>query len=376
MFDLGVSGLGGVIIFAALLGVLIFVHELGHFLAARWVGIHVEEFGLGFPPRALGIVRDRSHRWRLFPGHRPPSAEELGGPRTIYSLNWLPIGGFVRPAGEDNSAVPGGLASAPKRSRIIVLAAGAAFNLAFAFIVFTVGFRLGWPDRVTVAEVVPDSPAAAAGLRPDDLILQADGEDIHYSHQISQKVYAHLGRPLTFVIQRGADSLPITVIPRTEWPADQGPMGIAMGTAMVTDYSWPEAAARAGREIGYQFDELVHLPGRLLRGEIPLAAARPIGIVGMNDLTRAAVSTAQQINQLYPVLQLVGLISVALALTNLLPLPALDGGRIIFVLIEAVRGRRIDPAREGYVHMVGMLVLLALMAVITYQDIVNPIFPR
>jgi regulator of sigma E protease len=153
-------------------------------------------------------------------------------------------------------------------------------------------------------------------------------------------------------------------------------MGIAMGMAMVTDYSWPQAAVRAAQEIGFQFEEVLSLPGRLLRREVPIEMARPIGFVGMNDLTRAAVDAAQRINQIYPVLQLVGLISVALALTNLLPLPALDGGRILFVLLEAIRGRRVDPAREGLVHLVGMMLLIALMVVVTYQDIVNPIFPR
>ncbi len=376
MFDFSISGLGGVLIFVLVLSVLVFVHELGHFLAARFFKIHVEEFGLGFPPRALGVVRDKDQNWRVFTGQNAPTPAELGGPRTIYSLNWLPIGGFIRPAGEDNPGVSNGLAAAPKVARIVVLAAGAGFNLIFAFLIFTLGFRLGWPDRVTVAEVVAGSPAEQAGLRPDDLILRAGGDDVHYTQQISSLVYANLGQPIVITIERSGQPLDITVTPRTTWPEGEGPMGIGMGRAMVTDYSWPEAATRAVREIAYQFQELIHLPGRLMRGEIPLAAARPIGIVGMNDLTRVAVTTAQEINQWFPVLQLIGLISVALAMTNLLPLPALDGGRIMFVLIEAVRGRRVDPAREGLVHMLGMLVLLALMVLITYQDIVNPIFPR
>lgn len=377
MLDLSFfNDLGSVLIFIVVLNVLVFVHELGHFLAARLFNIHVEEFGLGFPPRALGLVRDKDQNWRLFFGQKAPGPAELGGPRTIYSLNWLPIGGFIRPAGEDNPAVAGGLAAAPKFARIVVLVAGAGFNLIFALAIFTLGFRLGWPDRVTVADVVPGSPAQAAGLRPGDILITADGQDLHYTQQVTQRVYGRLGQPIEFEVDRAGQILTIAVTPRTEWPEGEGPMGIAMGRAMVTDYSWPEAFARAGREIWFQFEEFIHLPGRLLSGEIPLSAARPIGIVGMNDLTRVAVETSVEINQWFPILQLVGLISVALAMTNLLPLPALDGGRILFVLIEAVRGRRVDPAREGLVHMVGMLLLLALMAVITYQDIFNPILPR
>jgi regulator of sigma E protease len=370
------SGIGNVLFFLLLLTSLVFVHELGHFLAARFFNIHVEEFGIGFPPRAVGFVRDHEGKWRTFFGGKIPPPEELGGPRTIYSINWLPIGGFIRPAGEDNPAVPNGLANASKTARLVVLAAGSVFNLIFALLVFTVAFRLGWPDRVTVSDIVPDSPAAVSGLRQEDVFLTANGAAVHYPQQISRIVYANLGRPVEFVVERGDQSLTLRVTPRTEWPEGQGPMGIGMGRAMVTDYSWPEAIGRAAREMYFQLEEMVLLPGRLLRGEMPAEAARPIGIVGMNDLTAAAVETAREINQLFPVLQLIGLISVALGITNLLPLPALDGGRILFVLLEAVRGKRIDPAREGLVHLVGMVMLLTLMVIITYQDIVNPIIPR
>jgi regulator of sigma E protease len=372
----GLSGIGSVLIFIAVLTVLVFVHELGHFLAARFFKIHVEEFGIGFPPRGLGFVKDKDNRWRIFFGQNAPRPEELGGPRTIYSLNVLPIGGFVRPAGEDNANVIGGLASASKTARIAVLAAGSTFNLIFAVLVFAIGFQLGWPDRVSLSEVRPGSPAAAAGLQKGDVVLTANGADIHRPQQISQLVYASLGTPIGLTVRRGEQTVAVTVTPRTEWPQGEGPMGIAMELSLVTDYSWPQAFGRAFQEIAFQFDELIRLPGRLLRGEIPLDVARPIGIVGMNDLTRVAVEVATESNQWFPVVQLIGTISVALALTNLLPLPALDGGRIIFVLIEAIRGRRIDPAREGLVHLVGMVVLLMLMVVITYQDIVNPIFPR
>ena len=372
----GLNGIGSVLIFITVLTVLVFVHELGHFLVARFFKIHVEEFGLGFPPRGIGFVKDKDNRWRMFFGQNVPKPAELGGPRTIYSLNILPIGGFVRPAGEDNPTISGGLASASKTARIAVLAAGSTFNLIFALLVFAIGFRLGWPDRVTLSEVRPGSPAAAAGLQTGDVILSAEGTDIHHTQQISQIVYANLGTPIDLEVQRGQQPFTAEVTPRTEWPQGEGPMGIAMSLTLVTDYSWPQAFARAGREIAFQFDELIRLPGRLLRSEIPLEVARPIGIVGMNDLTRVAVETATETNQWFPLVSLIGTISVALAITNLLPLPALDGGRILFVLIEAVRGRRIDPAREAIVHVVGMALLLMLMVVITYQDIVNPIIPR
>jgi len=370
------TSIGSFIIFVVVLSVLVFVHEFGHFITAKRLGIQVEEFGFGFPPRLVGIVRDSGGHWRLVKGLKAPTAAELGGPHTIYSINAIPVGGFVRPAGEDDPLVPGGLSSAPKRVRLAVLLAGPVFNLLFAFLIFMIGFHTGWPDRVAVDMVVRGTPAEAAGLQANDIILKAGGQDIHYSEQLSDLTFSHLGQPLAVTVQRGSQTLDLTITPRTSWPADQGPMGIEMRPDIVTNYSWPFSAYRAGQEMVYQFQVLLELPGKVLSNQVPLSAVRPVGVVGLNDLTREAVTTAQQINQLFPILQLIGLVSVALATTNLLPLPALDGGRILFVLIEAVRGRRMDPARESMVHLVGMLLLLMLMVVITYQDIFNPIIPR
>ncbi len=366
------------LIFIAIFGLLVFVHELGHFLSARLFKIHVDEFAIGFPPRVIGLVRGQTGRWRFIFGPRAPKPEELGGPRTIYSLNLLPIGGFVRMRGEDDPKAAGGFASSSKTARAVTLAAGSTFNLLFAFVIFVVGFRLGWPDRVAVTEVAPGSPAEAVGLLPDDVIMRAGGQDVHYTQQLSQIVYASLGAPLEVVVDRGGETRVFIVRPRTldEIPPQEGAIGITMGQTMVTDYTWPEAVARAGQEIGLHFRELINLPGRLISGQLPWQIARPIGVVGLNDLTAIAVERAQEQQALFPVLDLIGLISVALAITNLLPIPALDGGRILFVIIELVRGRRIDPAREGMVHFVGIVMMLALMVVVTYQDIVNPIFSR
>jgi regulator of sigma E protease len=370
------TSIGSFIIFVFVLSVLVFVHEFGHFITAKRLGIHVEEFGFGFPPRLVGIVRDAEGKFRLVKGPRAPDMAQFGGPRTIYSINAIPLGGFVRPTGEDDPLVPGGLGAAPKRVRLAVLFAGPLFNLLFAFLIFMVGFHTGWPDRVAINRVVPGTPAQSSGLAPNDVILTAGGQDIHYTNQLSDLTYSHLGQPLAVTVQRGGQTLALSVTPRSTWPSDQGPMGIEMRPDIVTNYGWPYSAWRAGQEMVYQFQVLVELPAKVLSNQVPLAAVRPVGVVGLNDLTREAVTTAQQINQWFPILQLVGLVSVALATTNLLPLPALDGGRILFVLIEAVRGRRMDPTREGMVHLVGMVFLLMLMVVITYQDIFNPIIPR
>jgi len=194
---------------------------------------------------------------------------------------------------------------------------------------------------------------------------------------LSVYIRSHLGQPIQLQVERGAERLTLTVTPRTTWPEGQGPTGIVLDRPFqVVRHSLPSAVYRAAEEMGGQFMALILFPGMILRGEISLSEARPIGPVGLNDLTYQAVDEVKRTGEGFPLIQLIGLLSVALATTNLLPLPALDGGRILFVLIEAVRGRRVDPTREAVVHGIGMILLLTLMAFITYQDIVNPVFPR
>ena len=364
--------------FLLILNLLVFVHELGHFLASRWVGVPVEEFALGFPPRLIGVVRDEHDQWRWFFGSKTPKLSE---PRTIYSLNLLPIGGFVRPRGEEDPNVLGGFSSAPKRARLAVLFAGPLFNLIFAFAVFTAAFMVGWPeeqtDRVMIAALVEDGPAASAGVQVDDVLLQIDTQTITTFDQTSEYIRSHLGQPVTFVVERAGEQLSLTVTPRTEWPEGQGPTGIQLGHPSVpVRYGLPTALTRSAQEIYKQIDQLIHLPGQIVAGQISAEAARPCGPVCLNDLTRWVVSKAIERQNFTLIIQFIGLISVALGTTNLLPIPALDGGRILFVLIEAVRGRRLPPEREAMVNMVSMLLLLAFMAFITYQDVVNPLVPR
>lgn len=372
-------------IFLLVLSLLVFVHELGHFLAARWVGVPVEEFGIGFPPRLLSVVRDPEGQWRVFFGPKAPKFNNAtGGVSTIYSVNALPLGGFVRPAGEEDPTVPGGFSSASKRARITVLVAGPLFNLIFAFAVFAAGFMIGWPetqaDKVSVSVVVEGGPAHAAGLQAKDIIVRAGDQTITTYQQVSDYIRSHLGEAIVFVVEREGQLVELTITPRTEWPEGQGPTGIVLGTPyVVTQYPLPQAITRAGQEMYVQFDALIHLPGFIIRQiqqQAPLDAARPCGPKCLYDVTDAALVTAQREQAAFPIVQLIGLVSVALAITNLLPIPALDGGRILFVLIEAVRGRRMDPMREAMVNMVSMMLLLGLMAVITINDFINPIIQR
>lgn len=374
------GGVGNLILFLLILNALVFIHELGHFVASRSVGVFVEEFAIGFPPRLVGAVwSKRENRWRFFGGSNVPKPDDLGGESTVYSLNALPIGGFVRPRGEDDASARDGLATASKRARIWILAAGSLFNLIFAFLVFIAAFRLN-STAVGIAEVVPNSPAEKAGLQAGDIVLSVDGVDIHYTQDLQDRISARRGEIITIVVQREGIEVAADLRPRLpeETPDGEGAMGVGLSRELPIGpgYDWPNAVRYAGEEMVFQLRQVISLPARLIQGTIQPELARPVGPVGMYQATELIVAASQRANTWFPIVQFIGLISIALGLTNLFPLPALDGGRILFVLVEAVRGRRIDPAREGLVHLAGMVVLLSMMAVITYFDIVNPIIPR
>lgn len=347
--------LGG---FFIVLTPIILVHELGHFWAARLSNIRVEEFGLGFPPRAAKL------------------AERNG---TVYSLNWIPLGGFVRPAGEDDPTVEGGLAAASKRARLFVLSAGAGANFVMAFLVFWFAFIIGTP-AVAVAEVEPESPAQVAGFEPGDVFLEVEGIKADTSGTIANIMRMNAGEPVSVLVERNGQEVMLSVEPRLPGEYDatvEGPIGVgldyAAGGQRIT--RGPLEAASTSAESMWQIVSItVQVPSMLISGEITPSEARPISVVGISQIAGQAAEVSVSNSNLFPILNMVAFISVALGFTNLLPIPALDGGRILFVLIEAVRGRRIEPEREGMVHIVGMLVLLGLMVLLIFQDIVNPIF--
>jgi regulator of sigma E protease len=347
--------------FILVLTPIILIHEFGHFFAARLSGIKVDEFGIGFPPRAVTLFK-------------------RGG--TIYSLNWIPVGGFVRPAGEDDASVPGGLAAASKKARFFTLIAGSGANFIFALFLFWIAFMIGPPRfDVSIQEVIPDSPAMAAGLVTNDIISQVNGREVTGSDIVIEEVNASPGQPVEMIVMRDGESQSLTVTPRKPGefdPETEGPTGIRIKsepTGGNISAGPLEAIGLAGQSIFDVVYGTLRAPLMLIQGQISPSEARPVSVVGISQLAgRAAEQTASQ-RDLFPILWFAGIISVALGFTNLLPIPALDGGRISFVLVEAIRGRRIEPEREGMVHLVGMLVLLGLMVLIIVQDIINPVIP-
>ncbi len=345
------------LLFIVVLATLILGHEFGHYIAARLFRIEVEEFGVGFPPRLFTMF-------------------EAGG--TKFTFNLIPLGGFVRPAGEDDPNVPGGLAAAPKRARVAVLLAGPVANVLLALFAFMAAYKFAAPDleRTMIATVEENTPAAAAGLMPGDVILTVDGNDIFGIHTLQEAIMDRIGTEMTIILDRDGQSLEFSLVPRADYPSDQGPIGVVVGNP-TRDATWLEAIELGWGATWGQFDEMIHLPGRLLSGEIAPEEARVSGLKGMYDMLAWAGMIDRSAQRPFLTLNLIGLISVGLAMANLLPFPALDGGRLLFVGIEAVLGRRLSPKYEGLAHAIGFVVLLALMVYINFQDFVNPInLPR
>lgn len=349
-----------VLAFVVVLSILVFIHELGHFLAARRTDIKIEEFGFGYPPRVLSLGR-----WG----------------EVEITLNAIPFGGFVRMAGEEDPTVVRSFASKSKRTRLAVLSAGAVMNLLLAFLLFSLTFMLGVPvpvefNRVSVMSVTPDSPAEAAGLRMGDLIHAVDDTLIQSMEELLTYIREHLGEEILLEVQRGKESLRIPVVPREEWPEREGPMGVVIqpyaSKMEIQTYPWWQALWLGLRETLSTLALTLFIPVLVLRGLIPAGAVRPVGPVGVAQMTSAAAQQVVATGWWFPLLQLTAVVSAGLFLANLLPIPGLDGGRILFVILEAIRGRRISPEKEGAVHFVGMAVLVLLMLIVTYQDLISP----
>jgi len=336
-------------------GLLLFIHESGHFIMARLTGVKVEEFGFGFPPRLKKLFT-----WQ----------------GTEITLNWIPFGAFVRPLGEDDPSVAGGLAAASKRVRFAVLTGGVLANLLAAILAYTIGFKIAYPEAVAVDSVVAETPAQQAGLMAGDRILSLDGVAAQNTQQVIQYIYGHLGKEITLRLQRGGNELDIRVVPRSTWPQAQGPTGMVITMATSNRHSWIEALQMGLSTMRDQLKLILQLPAAILRGRFNASSDRPVGPVGILDVTQQIVGTARQSNRWVIILGWVGMINLALAIGNILPIPALDGGRLVFVLLEAIRGKRVDPTKERMVHAYSLLALLALMLFITYLDVFFPVLPR
>ncbi len=461
-----------VISFLIVLGPLILIHEFGHFIAARLIGVTVLEFGLGFPPRAL----------KLF---------EQGG--TEFTLNWLPIGGFVRPLGEDFVKPVGDQATEQERTafehhqaelerlgkkrvktkslmeagpwqRIFFMVAGALMNFLGAFIVLIIAAMLGRPaPAVVVLGSSPKSPGQTAQIFPGDIVVDINGAPVKTADDASKILAGSVDKPINLTLERDgkqmqftlnptqtylqkqgvlvldtapnspaaeflesgdlivkADTRNITtveglksyvdehagqtvvltyvhngeqktheIVPRANPPQGEGAMGVSItqltydptfGLAFGDATSAKIEKAPLGDAIGIgarqtvdMMSQIVNAPIKIIKGQLSASEARPVSPVGIAQMSRQVIQQSRRLGEPYPILNFIAVISIALGITNLLPIPGLDGGRILFVVIELLRGKPMDPEREGLVHLIGLMLLLAFVAIFVVNDILHPI---
>lgn len=342
--------------FVAALAGLIMIHEFGHFVAARAMKIEVEEFGLGFPPRLATLFY-----WG----------------KTRFSLNWIPLGGFVRPKGENDPSIPGGMAAASPWARLVVLLAGPFANLLVGILLFASIFsQVGVPvtTEVLIQEVAPSSPAAQAGLQPGDLIVQANGVPVRSTEALRSEIYSNVDRPIVLTYAREGQEFQTSLTPRSDPPPGQGAIGIVMGNPM-RQVNLLQALPMGASAVMEQGRALLAFPVRMIRGQISPEEGRLVGLKGMFDIYQEVrqVEPIPQVPSSINVLSFFATISISLGVLNLLPIPALDGGRILFVLPEIILRRRIPPQYENAINLISFGLLIVLMLFINLQDFLNPV---
>jgi len=353
------DAMGSGLLFIVIIIALVMTHEAGHFFTAKAFGIYVHEFGVGFPPRA----------WAFKYGE------------TEYSVNWLPIGGFVRLEGEESAAHPRSLAVRPRWQRLIVLASGAVVNLILPVVLFAAA--LSWPHEVPVGRaeitnVVEGAPADLAGLQAGDLIFEIDGRDATNVSEASRYIRLNVGNTIDILVRRNGEFITLPVEARWSPPEGQGPTGIGIAPSVVAPDGRPFTETEAlppwesiPQGFRQTWDTMILARNEIIgwfRGSTSPQFAGPVGIADtVGELARQQETASDAVS---PLLEIAALLSINLGILNLLPLPMLDGGRIFFLLIEVVRrGKRIAPEREAFVHMIGFLVFISFALVITFFDI-------
>jgi regulator of sigma E protease len=355
------------LVFILAFGGMVLIHEFGHFVVARLCKIEVEEFGIGLPtPGAITLFT-----WQ----------------GTRFTLNWLPLGGFVRPKGENDPNVPGGLAAANPWKRLAVLFAGPLMNLLTAILIYSIIFnRVGVPDatRVLVSSVADGGPAAQAGFEYGDIFISGNGQPIRSYDDLRAIVDANEDKPVNFLVDRRGEQVELTAIPEMNTEAKRIMIGIGLGVPFKQATSPIETLSLGARYTYLNVRTLIALPAQMIRGSLNSEQSRLIGLKGIFDVLQQTVSrdvestttaptSTDPMDQPVRTLELIASLSISLGLFNLFPFPALDGGRIIFILPELIFRRRVSPQVENLVHGMGMAFLLLLMIYINVMDFVNPI---
>ncbi|PWH11962.1 MAG: hypothetical protein DDG60_15650 [Anaerolineae bacterium] len=433
-------------------GGMIFLHELGHYLAARLFKIEVEEFGFGIPPRlwrfwrmpgsfqvgnhviqipansdlsvdvnelehrpvdlvlerkgerlvlqAMKLCEAQSDRYVLAHPTLTTQADGTLGLSgmvrdlrlgTEFTLNWLPLGGFVRPKGEGDPEIAGGLAAANPWKRLVVLFAGPFMNLLTAVVVMSVIIAqagMPVPGKVLIEDVTPNSPAAQAGIQAGDVLVAIAGQPVQEIQEARNIIRANLDQPLEMTFERGGERVTLIATPLSSRTPEQGALGVALSYPR-RDATLAEIITGGVTVTAVQSLNLLYVPIGLIQGAIAPEQARLVGLKGIYDFFGQAVerdAASRQESVVAPsggmttassrptnyVLSLVAMLSISLGVMNLLPIPALDGGRILFTLPEIFFRRRIPPRLENVINGVAFLLLIGLMLAVNLMDFISP----
>ncbi len=357
-----------IVVFILTFGLIILVHEMGHFVMAKRAGVRVDEFGFGLPPRIFGIKRGE----------------------TIYSINLLPIGGFVKIYGEEGKQEEDkdkgrAFYNCSIWTRAKILLAGVTMNFLLAALLLGVGHWMGLPSiieggasgelknaKVQVIQVVSGSPAAEAGIEVGDELKELKiGEQslsVETVGQIQEFIDIHKGEKVTVVIQRGKQAMNKELVPRIEHSQNEGPMGIALARTAIVSHPWYKAFFKGIASAVNLTWLIITTLGLILwelitSGRLVMDVAGPVGIFNLTD-------QATQLGFIY-ILQFAAILNINLAIINALPFPALDGGRLLFLGIEKIKGSPVSQKIERYSHLIGFAILIGLMIAVTWRDILH-----
>lgn len=364
------------IVFIAILGFLVFVHELGHFVMARRNGIAAGEFGFGFPPRVLGIYRAKKNgKWRLVWG-----GKEVEAQGTVYSLNLLPIGGFVRIKGEggEHKGEKDSFASKSAWVRSRVLLAGVVMNFVAAWLFFSVAFMLGTPEEVEgnapgaeilISAVNKGSSAERIGVKVGDVIApkqeSAEGNvvKIESVEDLQQYVGARPQQEIALAVVRGDEKVLLKGV-TDKTGEGRGVLGVSLAQVVTRKYGPVAALGKGLGELGSSFVMIADVFKRLLGGQ--REGLDVTGVVGIAVYTGQVVPLGMAY-----LLRFAAILSVNLGVINALPFPALDGGRVLFILIEKLKGSAVSVRVEQSLHTIGFFLLIILMLFVTWRDFIR-----
>ncbi len=367
--------LATILIFIIILGLLVFVHEAGHFLVAIWNGIKAEEFGFGFPPRAFGFYKDETTgKYRFVWGNR-----DVESRNTVFSMNWLPLGGFVRIKGEDGSSQdPDSFAGKSAWIRVKVLGAGVFMNFIFAWLLVSLVLMIGFPQaidstnraqypdtKIYITNVLPNTPAAQMGIMAGDQVVSIDGTAVTSLEEVSTTIKEKQGAEIMMEVDRLGKRLELRGTPRVDHPANEGALGIGFTETAIVKLGFFKSFYQGAINTFEMTRQIIlaigRMVGMLFGGErVVVDVTGPVGIVYMTK-------QMSDLGLVY-LLQFAAILSINLGIVNILPFPALDGGRIFFILLEKLKGRPVTQKVEMALHQIGFMLLLLLMAIITIRD--------